>query len=311
LVFRSVLPTLSLGIGIPSYSFNVWFDCLQLWRKSFPADKFWWQRMVGLVKHQLPHPDSWRALLTAPHSSCNPQCGGCQDADAALLQDFLAPRYSTAAYKCTCSRCPRYPAAQAAVVTQVTAKPAVDAAALMAKARLRLRAGLKLGLLQVPEGSTAASRAEPSPAAAAVCEPVGDPAAMSPGGSRLDGTGSNPGCSASSAGANGSSGTPGSSCDGGTGGDSSSSGGGVQKDASSDSSVWPSCWTCEDVAGLCRLAQAEELLETAVHLLLGIGADSSTELYDKLQQMARGQKLAHQVRCRECRKSRVLQARVL
>lgn len=282
-------------------------DCLQLWRKSFPADKFWWQRMVGLVKHQLPHPDSWRALLTAPHSSSNAQCGGCQEADAALLQDFLAQTYSTAAYKCTCSRCPTYPAAQAAVVTQVAAKPAVDAAALMAKARLRLRAGLKLGLLQVPEGSTAASTAEPSPAAAVMCEPVSNPAAVSPGGSRLHGTGSNPGCSTSTADANGSS-----SC-GRTGGDSSSgcsSSGDVQMGVNSDSSVWPSCWTCEDVAGLCRLAQAEELLETAVHLLLGIGADSSTELYDKLQQMARGQNLAHQVRYRGCRKSRVPKARV-
>jgi hypothetical protein len=37
--------------------------------------------------------------------------------------------------------------------------------------------------------------------------------------------------------------------------------------------------------------QAEELLETAVHLLLGIGADSTSELYDKLRQMTRGLQL--------------------
>jgi hypothetical protein len=70
-----------------------------------------------------------------------------------------------------------------------------------------------------------------------------------------------------------------------TGGSSGSSGG----------AEWPVGWTCEDVAGLCRLAQAEELLETSVHLLLGIGADSSSELYDKLQKMSCGQQTTMQV----------------
>jgi hypothetical protein len=58
---------------------------------------------------------------------------------------------------------------------------------------------------------------------------------------------------------------------------------------------WPAHWSPEDVAWLSQLVQAEELLETAVHMLLGVGSDSSGELYDKLRAMTRGQGLALQV----------------
>jgi len=43
------------------------------------------------------------------------------------------------------------------------------------------------------------------------------------------------------------------------------------------------------------LFQAEELLETAVHFLLGIGSNSSAELYDKIQAVTHQQHLVMQV----------------
>jgi hypothetical protein len=234
------------------------------------------------MQQQAAHPDSWMALISLQHSSSHSSGSQHTSSVGRDLQDFMSPCYSSARYKCTCSRCPHSADVQAAAVTETAAKPAADAAASMARARLRLRAGLRLGALQVPEASpTAASSTATSPVA-------GEPAAV---GDTLvtDGTGSG---SASG----GSVGTA-TSCVGG------SSGGGMDSctasnggSGSSSSSVWPACWSCEDVAGLCRLVQAEELLETAVHTLLGIGADSSTELYDKLQQMTRGARLPMQVR---------------
>jgi hypothetical protein len=62
-----------------------------------------------------------------------------------------------------------------------------------------------------------------------------------------------------------------------------------------DVAAWPLHWTAEDVAWLSQLVQAEELLETAVHMLLGVGSDSSAELYDKLRAMTRHQGLALEV----------------
>lgn len=58
---------------------------------------------------------------------------------------------------------------------------------------------------------------------------------------------------------------------------------------------WPPQWCAEDVAWLSQLVQAEELLETAAHMLLGVGADSSRELYDKLRAMTRAQGLVLEV----------------
>lgn len=62
-----------------------------------------------------------------------------------------------------------------------------------------------------------------------------------------------------------------------------------------DDCGWPTQWSAVDVAWLCQLVQAEELLETAVHMLLGIGADTSEELYQKLGVMTQGQGLDMQV----------------
>lgn len=41
---------------------------------------------------------------------------------------------------------------------------------------------------------------------------------------------------------------------------------------------WPALWCDADVALCCQLVQAEELLETAVHVLLGAGANASNEI---------------------------------
>jgi hypothetical protein len=65
--------------------------------------------------------------------------------------------------------------------------------------------------------------------------------------------------------------------------------------AAAAAASWLELWSAEDVALLSQLVQAEELLETAVHMLLGVGADSSGELYDKLRAMTRGQGLALEV----------------
>jgi hypothetical protein len=261
---------------------------MQLWRKAFPADKFWWQRVVGLLKQRAPHPDSWQSLISRPHSRCSSGSSSNSHGAGAVpledLQDFLSSQHSSAGYKCSCTRCPHYMDPQATVVIEVVAKPTVDAAALMARARLRLRAtgalGVKLDPLQVPDVSIASSSATASPTAATPSAP------------RSTNSGSNGSSSASATCSNqASTGVAASnSRDGGAAVDSSCGSGN-----SSASSVWPACWSCEDVAALCRLAQAEELLETVVHLLLGVGADSSTELYEKLQQMTRGSQRAMQV----------------
>lgn len=254
---------------------------LQLWRMSFPADKFCWQRLVGLMQQQVAHPDSWTALISLQHSSSHSSRGGQHTSSLGRdLQDFMSLRHSSARYKCTCSRCPHSADVQAAAVTETAAQPAADAAASMARARLRLRAGLKLGPLQVRGASTAAATTATTPVA-------GTPAAA------VDAAVTDTTCSGSANGADPGRGT---SCVGGSSsGGADSHAGSNAGSSSSSSSVWPACWSCEDVAGLCRLAQAEELLETAVHALLGIGADSSTELYEKLQQMTRGARLLMQV----------------
>lgn len=238
---------------------------------------------MGLMQQQVQHSDNWKALLTAAHSSS----GSSSCTDATCQQDFLSTRHSSATYKCTCSRCPHYIDHKAAVVTEVVEVKRVDAAASMARARLRLRAGLKLNPLQVPAASTAVSTAAATPLstsapgdAASTCAPNSRTSIEAGGGTGRD---SSTGGAASSSNA----------ADTGASANGDSGNSGVA--SSSSNSVWPACWTCEDVAGLCRLAQAEELLETAVHQLLGIGADSSTELYEKLQQMTRGTKLPMQV----------------
>lgn len=64
--------------------------------------------------------------------------------------------------------------------------------------------------------------------------------------------------------------------------------------ADSAGGCWPSSWTCQDAAWACKLVQAEQLLESAVHQLLSAGADSSSELYDKLAAMTK-QQVAMQV----------------
>lgn len=268
---------------------------MQLWRKAFPADKFWWQRVVGLAQHQVPHPDSWRSLISCPHSRSSSSCQHAGAVSLGDLQDFLSSQYSSAAYKCTCSRCPHFVDPQATVVREAAAKPAVDAAALMARARLRLRlrlraagvAGIKLNSLQVPGVSIAASTAAASPTAATpvALEAAGTSStARSCAGAVDSGTKDSLGMAVDN------------SSNGVSSGAAVSSSSGSGSGSNSAGSVWPACWTCEDVAGLCRLAQAEELLETAVHLLLGVGADSSVELYEKLQQMTRGSQRPLQVR---------------
>lgn len=201
------------------------------------------------------------------------------------------------------------------MTAQVAAKPAVDAAAAMARTRMRLRTGLALQPLQVPGGAegTLASSAAPTPAAAAGAPAPTTPAAATAvratGSSTVSWAGSSGGAWEQGAAAaeaaqpaasptspsapqatrdrnsNFGSGVR-SRCQDGKVGTTSSTARAVDA-AAVDS--WPAVWTCEDVAGLCRLVQAEELLETAVHALLGIGCDSSAELYDKLQQMTRGQ----------------------
>lgn len=272
--------------------------------------------MVGLMQHHMPHPNSWTALITSPYDNSATSNSGSSSSTSSgqhardmlqELQDLLNPRHSTAKYKCTCSRCPAYATVQAAAVAEVTAKPAADAAAAMARTRLRLRAGLKLNPLQVPDGNTAAATAAATPAAGNMPTPAAAADAAAESSSNLaasgdlvpssstsrDSTNSSMSCSSgetsrSTAGgsSSGSRQVAVSGTTSGSTGSSSGSSGGVE---------WPASWTCEDVAGLCRLVQAEELLETAVHLLLGIGADSSTELYDKLQKMARGQQTTKQV----------------
>jgi hypothetical protein len=266
---------------------------MQLWRKAFPADKFWWQRVVGLAQHRVPHPDSWKSLISCTHSRYNSsRSSSCQNAGAVPpedLQDFLSSQHSSAAYKCTCSRCPHYVDPQATVVAEVAAKPAVDAAALMARARLRLRAagalGIKLDPLQVPSVSIAASSATASPTAAVTSAP----GAVNSGSNGRSSASASCRSTLASLGTAASNSIDGARC--GAAVDSSSGSG-----SSSAGSMWPACWSCEDVAALCRLVQAEELLETAVHLLLGIGTDSSAELYEKLQQMTRGSQRHLQVR---------------
>jgi hypothetical protein len=243
---------------------------LQLWRLSFPGDAAWWQRVVGLVRQRTPHPDSWQGLVVEPQvltssSSCQP--GGTAASEAHDLQELLRAACSCA-HKCSCQRCRR----------QQPQQPQQAAAAIActpgAKRAVRIKPpGCVVGHLKLPDGSSAHS---------APATPISQLASLSHRAVQSPGTpkGSKaaqamqPGTPASTQQQQGASSMDGSSS------------------TARDDADWPLSWSCEDIACACRLVQAEQLLETAVHLLLGLCRDSSCELFERLAHMARGEHLS-------------------
>eukprot|EP00879_Flechtneria_rotunda_P016711 GHRR01017488.1.p1 GENE.GHRR01017488.1~~GHRR01017488.1.p1 ORF type:complete len:573 (+),score=187.73 GHRR01017488.1:1758-3476(+) len=182
-----------------------------LWRFSCPKDYLWWQRVVGLAAHHIPHPDSPRNLLSIYDATTGQSW-------QSLVQQDVQPS-ELYAYLHGGSTCCRF--SPSTVSTQ------------QQKHDSKAKACLSLWPHTTAAGSVCHAQLVVQEAR--------------------------------------------------------------QSDAVEDCEQWLTSWSAEDRACLCLLWQGEELLETAVHALLGIGCDSSDELYDRLRMITRGQQLHLQV----------------
>jgi hypothetical protein len=244
---------------------------LQLWRFTCQGDSSWWQRVVGLVQQHTPHPDSWRSLISSYCSTSNSTTYGSSYSGtiaerAQEVQQLHALLHGNAS---------RVRTSPSVAGKQVPGSGGVAAAAGQGPHRAvasRL-SGFVVQPLQLDgdtghgSSSADAARQRSSPAVTQARSAfAAAAAAASCEEGRLPSEGSEAAASTASTA------------------------------AAAAAASWPSQWAAEDVAWLSQLVQAEELLETAVHSLLGVGADSSGELYDKLRAMTRGQGLALEVR---------------
>lgn len=223
------------------------------------------------MQQHTPHPDSWRRLMRSYQSTCS--TSGKQLCELHVFLHSSASRVMTSA---------------SSRGTSVAAGQPRHAGMQGTGVSLARPAGLRP--LQLPSGSSdrepcrAAVHGRPA-AATRPSQHVQAAAFAAAGRQPLSSSGGTD--NAENSGKSGPALPGGSGCVAGAGSTSS---------AAIIESTWPEAWEAEDVAWLCQLAQAEELLETAVHLLLGIGEDSSDGLYERLRQMTRGQQLSMEVR---------------
>lgn len=248
---------------------------VQLWQATCPEDAIWWQRVVGLVQQHVPHPDSWKCFIssfstTKPSSSGSSSTHSC-DRNSNTPSQTGQPR-PFELHELLHGSCCRVGLSQG---TQqhlcVKSSSAADAAA----ARSVKSSEFKVTPLQLAsKPSNIVATLQRATVVTDKVARVTDSSAAVPAAQRIA-AGIGQRVQVVTSDESGSDNHP--------------------EISDSTSGIWPSRWTAENIAWLCQLVQAEELLETAVHLLLGVGSDSSEELYLKLGQMTRGQALDMQV----------------
>jgi hypothetical protein len=232
--------------------------CLQLWRFTSQGDSTWWQRIVGLVQHHVPHPDSWHNLISSYSSTRNsttPSSLSTNSVDS--IQEVQQLHELLHGCPSRVRSSPSVAGKNAPCGGGLTAGQGAPKSAASRLSGFVVKPLQLDGCAASSSGSSAAVQARSAVAAAAAATSCVE--AYAP-----DHVGSQEAASTAS--------------------------------TAAAAASWPELWSAEDVAWLSQLVQAEELLETAVHMLLGVGADSSGELYDKLRAMTRGQGLALEVR---------------
>lgn len=220
----------------------------------------WWQRLTGMLQQHIPHPDSWKCFISSYNSTKHSRTVASKQSSSRGMasQPQLQPEISELHDLLHGSCC------------RVQQAPAISK----------------------DRNSNTSNGSHPASGASAG-KGMSQPFKVTP--LLLSDQSEAPSAYMATARSNGNAAIPGSADrrvqiithSGDTGGNHD---GGVDGDCS-----WPAQWSALDVAWLSQLVQAEELLETTVHMMLGIGADSTEELYQKLAHMTRGQGLDMQV----------------